>query len=94
MQGLVAVVREQDEITKAAERELAQRFREDVAEVLFAGEPLDDLQLVPSRAFCGSVRGCGWAVCPGRVGEGIDVQELHVVVLAVDEDWADGWAAR
>jgi hypothetical protein len=28
--------------------------------------------------------GCGWAVCPGRVGKIVDAEELHVAVLAVD----------
>ena len=42
LQGPVTVVHEQHEITKATERELAQRFGEDVAEVLVAGEALED----------------------------------------------------
>ena len=63
LQGPVTVVNvhEQDEITKAAERELAQRFREDVAEVLVAGEPLEDElpAWAIARILWKRARGCG-----------------------------------
>ena len=91
LQGPVTVVHEQDEITKVAERELAQRFREDVAEVLVAGEPLEDeLTSLGHRAYfveaCADVArslehpsGKSRLDCGGCPwpGKGVDLGSMH-----------------
>ena len=55
-----------------------------LGDALLAGRERDHTFAKAKEGSFGGA-GCGWAVCPGRVGKSVDAEELHVAVLAVDE---------